>query len=65
MNLRALLAAAIGATILLHSPGVYARLDYDPVKDFAPVSLMAVSPYLLVVNPSVPAKRSTRRAPSR
>ena len=38
------------------APGVYARLDYDPVKDFAPVSLMAVSPYLLVVNPSVPAK---------
>jgi len=38
------------------APGVYARLDYDPVKDFAPVGLMAVSPYLLVVNPSVPAK---------
>ena len=38
------------------APGVYAKLDYDPVKDFAPVALMAVSPYLLVVNPSVPAK---------
>jgi tripartite-type tricarboxylate transporter receptor subunit TctC len=38
------------------APGVYARLDYDPVKDFAPVGLMAISPYLLVVNPSVPAK---------
>ena len=38
------------------APGVYARLDYDPVKDFAPVGLMAVSPYLLVVNPAVPAK---------
>jgi tripartite-type tricarboxylate transporter receptor subunit TctC len=38
------------------APSVYARLDYDPVKDFAPISLMAVSPYLLVVNPSVPAK---------
>ena len=38
------------------APGVYAKLDYDPVKDFAPVGLMAVSPYLLVVNPSVPAK---------
>jgi tripartite-type tricarboxylate transporter receptor subunit TctC len=38
------------------APGVYTRLEYDPVKDFAPVSLMAVSPYLLVVNPSVPAK---------
>jgi tripartite-type tricarboxylate transporter receptor subunit TctC len=38
------------------APGVYARLDYDPVKDFAPVGLMAVSPYLLVVNPAVQAK---------
>ena len=38
------------------APSVYTRLDYDPVKDFAPVSLMAVSPYLLVVTPSLPAK---------
>jgi tripartite-type tricarboxylate transporter receptor subunit TctC len=38
------------------APGVYAKLDYDPVKDFAPIGLMAVSPYLLVVNPAVPAK---------
>jgi tripartite-type tricarboxylate transporter receptor subunit TctC len=38
------------------APSVYAKLEYDPVKDFAPVSLMAVSPYLLVVNPAVQAK---------
>ena len=38
------------------APGVYPKLDYDPIKDFAPVGLMAVSPYLLVVNPNVPAK---------
>jgi tripartite-type tricarboxylate transporter receptor subunit TctC len=38
------------------APGVYAKLDYDPLKDFAPVGLMAVSPYLLVVNPALPAK---------
>ena len=38
------------------APGVYAKLEYDPVKDFAPVGLMAVSPYLLVVNPAVNAK---------
>ena len=38
------------------APGVYAKLEYDPVKDFAPVGLMAVSPYLLVVNPSLPAR---------
>jgi tripartite-type tricarboxylate transporter receptor subunit TctC len=38
------------------APGVYTKLEYDPVKDFAPVGLMAVSPYLLVVNPAVPAR---------
>jgi tripartite-type tricarboxylate transporter receptor subunit TctC len=38
------------------APGVYPKLDYDPVKDFAPVGLMAVSPYLLVVNPALPAR---------
>jgi tripartite-type tricarboxylate transporter receptor subunit TctC len=38
------------------APSVYQKLDYDPVKDFAPISLMAVTPYLLVVNPSVEAK---------
>jgi len=38
------------------APSVYQKLDYDPVKDFAPVSLMAVTPYLLVVNPNVAAK---------
>lgn len=38
------------------APSVYAKLEYNPVKDFAPVGLMAVTPYLLVVNPAVPAK---------
>ena len=38
------------------APAVYPKLDYDAVKDFAPISLIAVSPYLLVVNTSVPAK---------
>jgi tripartite-type tricarboxylate transporter receptor subunit TctC len=38
------------------APGVYGKLEYDPIKDFAPIGTMAISPYLLVVNPSVPAK---------
>jgi tripartite-type tricarboxylate transporter receptor subunit TctC len=38
------------------APSVYQKLEYDPVKDFAPISLIAVTPYLLVVNPAVPAK---------
>lgn len=38
------------------APSVYAKLGYDPAKDFAPISLIAVSPYLLVVNPKVEVK---------
>src|ERR1700736_6556591 len=38
------------------NPSLYARVPYDPVKDFAPVTLVAVSPNVVVVNPSVPAK---------
>jgi tripartite-type tricarboxylate transporter receptor subunit TctC len=38
------------------APSVYLKLEYDPVKDFAPISLVAVSPYLLAVNPQVQAK---------
>jgi tripartite-type tricarboxylate transporter receptor subunit TctC len=37
------------------APGAYSKLGYDPVKDFAPISLVAVTPYLLVVNAQVPA----------
>ncbi len=35
--------------------GVYSKLKYDPVKDFAPLTLVATTPYLLVVNPGVKA----------
>jgi len=38
------------------APSVYPKLGYDSIKDFAPISLVAVTPYLLVVNPSVEAK---------
>jgi tripartite-type tricarboxylate transporter receptor subunit TctC len=36
-------------------PSLYAKLPFDPVKDFTPVSLAAVAPLLMVVHPSVPA----------
>ena len=32
------------------------KLPYDPVKDFAPITLIATSPNLLVVHPSLPAR---------
>jgi tripartite-type tricarboxylate transporter receptor subunit TctC len=56
-------AAPDGYTLVLGTtsthavaPNVYARIGYDPVKDFAPISLVAVTPYLLVVNPGVNVK---------
>ena len=35
--------------------GVYSKLKYDPVNDFAPLTLVASTPYLLVVHPGVKA----------
>lgn len=37
------------------NPSLYRRLPYDPVKDFAPVGLMATTMNVLVVNPRLPA----------
>ena len=37
------------------NPSLYAKIPYDPVKDFAAVSLMCSSPHVLAVHPSVPA----------
>jgi tripartite-type tricarboxylate transporter receptor subunit TctC len=38
------------------APSIYSKLAYDPVKDFAHVTLLATLPSLLMVHPSVPAK---------
>ena len=37
------------------NPAVYPKLPYDAVKDFAPISFVASVPYVLVVEPSLPA----------
>ena len=37
------------------APGAYTKLPYDPVADFTQISLVAITPYLLVVNPQVKA----------
>ncbi len=37
-------------------PNVKARVPYDPVRDFEPVSLLATQPYLIVVHPSLPVR---------
>src|SRR6201995_3967097 len=44
------------STGFLVNPSLYAKVPYDPIKDFAPVTLVAASPNVVVVNPQVPAK---------
>jgi tripartite-type tricarboxylate transporter receptor subunit TctC len=38
------------------SPSLYSKLNYDPVKDFAPVSMVAAVPNVMITHPSVPAQ---------
>ena len=38
------------------SPAVYTKLSFDPVKDFAPVSMVSSYPFVLVSHPSLPVK---------
>ncbi len=38
------------------NPNLHAKLPYDPVTDFAPITLIASAPSVLVVHPSVPAR---------
>ena len=46
------------ATVATHAlnPMLYKKMPYDPVEDFAPISLLALIPNVLVVNPEFPAK---------
>ncbi len=55
-------APADGYTLLLTAqsaqtinPALYRKIPFDPVKDFAPIMTVATAPYLLAVNPNVPA----------
>jgi tripartite-type tricarboxylate transporter receptor subunit TctC len=55
-------AAPNGYTLLLATithainPSLHATLPYDSIKDFAPVTLVAASPQILIAHPSVSAK---------
>jgi tripartite-type tricarboxylate transporter receptor subunit TctC len=55
-------APADGYTIFYNTsaitiaPALYASIQYDPLKDYAPVALTATVPLILAVNPGVPAK---------
>lgn len=44
------------ANPLTTNPSLYPVLPYDPIRDFAPVTLIGLTPLLLVVHPSLPVK---------
>jgi tripartite-type tricarboxylate transporter receptor subunit TctC len=46
----------IGGLWLSISPSLYKKLNYDPLKDLAPISIVSQSPNLLLVHPSLPVK---------
>jgi len=48
-----LLFATTGLTI---NPALYKHVPYDPINDFAPISQVALSPFVLVVQESMPAR---------
>ena len=55
-------SSADGHTLILSdspfvvNPSVFAKVPYDPIKDFTPIVLVAQSPMMLVVNAGVPAQ---------
>ena len=49
------LVTAPGSTLTIH-PSLYAKLGFDPLRDFAPVTILAAVPNLLVVHPSLPVR---------
>jgi hypothetical protein len=38
------------------NPGLYAKIQYDPIKDFSPLTMVASAPHVLAVHPSFPAR---------
>ena len=47
---------AVVSTGFMVNMSLYAKVPYNAVKDFAPITMVAYSPNVIVVNPSVPAK---------
>ncbi|MDP1716880.1 MAG: tripartite tricarboxylate transporter substrate-binding protein, partial [Burkholderiales bacterium] len=46
----------LSSPLIAISPSLYAKLNYDPIRDLAPISLVATLQNLMIVHPSVPAK---------
>ena len=45
-----------GSSNLAVAPSLYAKLPYDPLHDLVPISNVAIVPYVVTVNPGVPAR---------
>jgi tripartite-type tricarboxylate transporter receptor subunit TctC len=43
-------------SIMVLNPAIMAKVPYDPIKDFAPISILAISASGIMVHPSVPAR---------
>ena len=50
-----MLLTAPGSTLTIH-PSLYAKLGFDPMRDFAPITIIAAVPNILVVHPSLPVR---------
>jgi tripartite-type tricarboxylate transporter receptor subunit TctC len=48
----------VPSTLALNSV-LYQKVNYDPIRDFAPITLAATAPNVLVINPSIPAQTLT------
>jgi tripartite-type tricarboxylate transporter receptor subunit TctC len=49
-------ALLANTSVMVLNPAIMPRVPYDPVKDFAPVSILAISASGIMIHPSVPAK---------
>ena len=49
-------AIVLSAPAIAISPSLYKKLNYDPIKELAPISLVAEVPNLVLIRPSLPVK---------
>jgi tripartite-type tricarboxylate transporter receptor subunit TctC len=49
-------ALLANTSVMVLNPAIMPRVPYDPVKDFAPISILAISAIGIMIHPSVPAR---------
>lgn len=48
------------ASVLVLNPILYRKIPYDPIRDFAPITLLVTSPFIVAINPSMMPVGSVR-----